>query len=313
MATPQFKRTMSATEWGLLVFLSVLWGGSFFFNGIAVKELPPLSVVTARVILAALVLQLVLRLAGQKVPVTWEAIVAFLGMGLLNNVVPFTLIVVGQRQLPSGLASILNATTPIWTVIVVHVLTSDDRMTGNRLAGVLIGFVGVAVMIGPEALGGLGDHLMAEAAVLGAAWSYAFGSVFSRRFQRMAMPPLVTATGQITASAIMMLPLALIVDRPWLQGMPGLATLGALTGLAVLSTALAYGVYFRILSTASVTNLSLVTFLIPVSAILLGVFVLGEHLDSRHIAGMSIIALGLAAIDGRLWRILTRGRDPART
>ena len=305
-AVPVVKSTMSAGEWGQLMALSLLWGGSFFFVGVAVKDLHPHTIVATRIGLAALVLWTVLPLLGLKMRWTREAILAFYGMGCLNNIIPFLLIVWSQGHIPSGLAAIFNATTPIWTVVVVHLMTRDDRMTGHRLVGVIIGFCGVVEMVGPEALGGVADHLAAEAAVLLATLSYAFAAVFSRRFQRMAMPPMVTATGQITAAATILVPLALLIDQPWRSPAPGLPTLGALAGLAVLSTALAYGLYFRILATTSVTNLSLVTFLIPISAILLGLLVLGEHLDGRHGIGMGLIALGLAAIDGRPWRWLRR-------
>ena len=165
--------------------LSLLWGGSFFFTGIAVKELPPLTIVVLRVGLAAAMLTLVLRLLGaQSSPRRGPPGAAFFGMGLLNNAIPFCLIVWGQTHIASGLAAILNATTPLFTVVVAHVLTDDERMTGNRLAGVLIGIVGVVVTIGPGAFSGLGGDVLAQLAVLAAAVSYAFAGVFGRRFRQ---------------------------------------------------------------------------------------------------------------------------------
>jgi drug/metabolite transporter (DMT)-like permease len=207
----------------------------------------------------------------------------------------------GQTHIASGIAAILNATTPLFTIIAAHVFTSDERMTGNRLVGVLIGLAGVAVMVGPAILSGIGADLMAQVAVLGAALSYAFAGIFGRRFRRMGVPPLATAAGQVTASALMLMPIALMVDRPWTLPLPGASVWGAVFGIAALSTALAYVLYFRILQTAGATNLLLVTFLIPVSAILLGAVVLGERLDTQHFIGMALIGCGLAAIDGRLW------------
>jgi len=284
----------------MLVALSLLWGGSFFFIGIAVKELPPVTIVTLRVSLAATALLIVCRIMGLHLPRQWAVWRAFFGMGLLNNIIPFCLIVWGQTHIASGLASILNATTPLFTVIVAHFLTADEKMTGNKLAGVLIGFAGVATMIGPAAFGGAISGLWGQIAILGAAISYSFAGIFGRRFKAMGVPPLMTATGQISSSTLMLIPAALLIDKPWTLAMPSLGTWGALIGIALLSTALAYLIFFRILATAGATNLALVTFLIPVSAILLGSLILGEQLEIKHFAGMAMIAAGLAAIDGRL-------------
>lgn len=298
---PAVNRTMSAPEWAMLLSLSVLWGGSFFFTRVALSALPPFTLVLLRVGLAAVILTIVVPLLGLKMPRQPRAWAAFFGMGLLNNAVPFCLIVWGQTHIASGLAAILNATTPLFTVVAAHVLTTDERMTGHRLVGVLLGFVGVAVMVGPAVLEGLGTDLLAQVAVLGAALSYAFAGIFGRRFRRMGVPPLATATGQVTASALMLLPITLVADRPWTLPLPGASVWGAVFGSAVLSTALAYVLYFRILATAGATNLLLVTFLIPVSAFLLGALVLGERLAPQHFLGMALIGCGLAAIDARLW------------
>ncbi|WP_455976753.1 DMT family transporter [Methylorubrum populi] len=303
---------MSASEWTMLLGLSLLWGGSFFFTGVALTALPPFTLVALRVGIAALVLALVLPLVGLRLPRSRRVWAAFFGMGVLNNVLPFCLIVWGQTHIASGLAAILNATTPLFTVVATHVLTSDERMTGNRLAGVLIGLAGVIVMIGASAFAGPSADLLAQLAILGAALSYAFAAVFGRRFRRMGIPPLTTATGQVTASAFLLLPVALWADRPWTLAMPAASVWGAVLGIAVLSTALAYVLYFRILTTAGATNLMLVTLLIPVSAVLLGAVVLGERLEPRHGLGMALIACGLAAIDGRLPNAFRAWRSEAR-
>lgn len=296
------NRTMSAPDWAMLIGLSVLWGGSFFFTGVALSGLPPLTLVVLRVGLAALILNLVLPFAGLRLPRRPRVWAAFLGMGFLNNAVPFCLIVWSQTHIASGLASILNATTPLFTVALAHFITVDERLTGNRLAGVLVGFAGVAAMVGPAALIGTGDDLLPQAAVLGAATSYACAGIFGRRFRRMDVPPLTTAAGQLTASTLLLLPVAILVDRPWTLPAPSAVVGVAVLGLATLSTALAYVLYFRILARAGATNLALVTFLIPFSAILLGALVLGEHLDPQHYFGMVLVGCGLAAIDGRLRR-----------
>lgn len=291
---------MTARDWLLLIGLSILWGGSFFFIGVAVQTLPPFTIVAARVGLAMLVLLVVLRVMKVELPRGGSLWLAFLGLGLLNNVIPFTLFVWAQAQVPSGLASILNATTPISTVLVAHVFTSDEKLTPNRLLGVLLGFAGVAAMLGPDLLSGLGDNLLAQGACLLATLSYACAAIYGRRFGRRGIAPLVTAAGQFVVSSAVMVPLALLIEQPWQLPFPGWPALAAVTGLAVVSTAFAYVIYFRIMDTAG-SNVNLVTLLVPVSAILLGVLVLNEALLPRHLLGFGVIALGLAAIDGRVF------------
>jgi drug/metabolite transporter (DMT)-like permease len=297
-ATSVVKR-MGATEWGLLLALSALWGGSFFFYKVLVAELPPFTIVLGRVGIAALALNAYLLLRGDRMPASPRLWGSFIVMGLLNNVVPFTLIAWGEIGIGSGLASILNATTPIFTVIAAQFLTSDERLGWGKGFGVLFGFLGVAILIGPDALGGFGGReLPGQLACLLAAFVYAFAGIYGRRFKGIA--PIKLATGQVTASTLVLLPLSALADRPWTLPMPSLHAWEALFGAALLSTALAYMLYFRILAAAGATNLLLVTFLLPVSALLLGVFVLGETIEMRSFAGMAMIGMGLAAIDGRL-------------
>ena len=306
---------MTPYEWGLLVALSVLWGGSFFFVGVAVEALPPFTIVVLRVGLAAAILWLILLPGGAKGLLELRVWPAFFAMGLLNNVIPFSLIVWGQGTIASGLASILNAATPIATVVVAHWLTEDERLTPPRLAGVALGFAGVAVMIGPETWGGLGAGVPGQLAVIAATVSYAFAGVYGRRFRRLGVPAMATATGQVTASALLLAPVALVVERPWELAMPGMEVWGAIVGVAAFSTAAAYVLYFRILATAGATNLLLATLLIPVTGVLLGVLVLDERLAVEHGLGMALIALGLAAIDGRLldgFRWVSRRPGPER-
>jgi drug/metabolite transporter (DMT)-like permease len=295
------NRRMSGNEWLALVVLSVFWAGSFFFVGVQVKALPPFTIVSLRVGLAAIILNVLVKALDKRMPAELSAWRAFFGMGMLNNAIPFCLVVWGQSHIASGLAAILNATTPIWTVIVAHFLTDDEKMTPNRLLGIAIGCVGVVVLIGPDSLQGLGTNVLAQLAVLLAAVSYAFAGVYGRRFRRMGIEPIITATGQVTASTILLLPLAVFTDTPWTLAVPPWPVWGAAVGAAVLSTALGYVLYFRILATAGATNLLLVTFLIPVSAILMGAYGLGEHLETRHFAGLACIGAGLAAIDGRFF------------
>jgi drug/metabolite transporter (DMT)-like permease len=297
------NHAMNRTEWAMLLALSVLWGGSFFFVGVVVTLLPPLTIVLLRVGLAAFFLNVFVYARGLRAPRDARLWRAFFGMGLLNNVAPFCLIVWGQGHIASGLAAILNATTPLATVVVAHFFTDDEKMSGLRMVGVICGVVGVAVMIGPDALHGFSANIIAEFAVLLAAISYACAGVYGRRFARIGVPPMLTATGQVTASTIVLAPIALLVDRPWTLASPSLGGWSAIIGLALFSTALAYVLYFRILATAGATNLLLVTFLVPVSAILFGAFLLGERLDPNRFVGMALIGLGLAAIDGRAFAL----------
>jgi len=296
------RLSLSATDWLLLVFLSILWGGSFFFAKIAVDEMPPLTLALGRVGIAAALLAVLAGRAGLiSLARAWPA---FAVLGLLNNVIPFTLIFWGQTHIPSGLASIFNATTPIFTALIAHFATRDEKLDAAKLVGVTTGFVGVMAMLGPEVLGDIGGGLWAQLACLVAAVSYAVAGIWGRRLAHL--PAVTVAAGQLIAASVMLAPLAMLVDRPWRLAMPSPAALAALLALAVLSTALAYVIYFRILARAGATNLLLVTFLIPVSAILLGTAVLGERLAPHHFAGMAIIAVGLAAIDGRPARIVAR-------
>jgi drug/metabolite transporter (DMT)-like permease len=308
---------MGAGEWGQLSALSVLWGATFLFVEVALAGgLPPLTLVLLRVAIAAGALHmLALAGAGRGLPQDPRTWAAFAVMGALNNVVPFGLIFWAQQHVTGGLAAILNATTPLWSVLLAHLVARDEAIRPNRLAGVLLGVAGVAVVVGPAAaLAGLGDgaSVTAQVVVLLAAASYACAGLYGRRFR--SLPPATAAAGQLTASALMVLPAACLLEQPWTLPMPGAAAGGAVVALALLSTALAYVVYFRLLRSAGATNLLLVTLLIPPSALLLGAALLGEPVEPRQLAGMALIGAGLAAIDGRPLRLLAgsarrRNRD----
>ena len=291
---------MTGFEWMLLVLLSVVWGGSFFFNGIALREFPTLTIVTARVGLAALALLLLMRMLGQGIQLNRQILKAFFGMSFLNNVVPFSLIVWGQQHIASGVASILNATTPLFTMLVAHWFTTDEKINPRRLLGVLTGMGGVGLMMGLDSMETSGFHLLGQSAILLAAFSYGLAGVYGKRFAQLGISPLATATGQLCASSMILIPLTLWIDQPWTMTIPSIEGMGSLLGIAVLSTALAYVIYFRLLKTAGATNLLLVTLLIPVSAIILGVFLLDESLEPQHLSGMAVISLGLLIMDGRL-------------
>lgn len=295
------SQPMSADLWLTLGFLSMLWGGSFFFIAIAVKEWPPFSIVFARVVIAALVLLAVLAVLRPAFRLDRRLVLSVLGMALFNNVVPFSLIAWAQGHIPSGLASILNATTPLFTVALLHV-AGAERATPMKAAGVIVGLGGVALMLARD-WGKFGAaEIVPQLAMLLATTSYAISGWWGRRLQKDAVPPLVAATGQMLGSTLLLAPLVLLVDRPWTLPVPSTPAAMAVVALGVFSTALAYILFFRVLVKAGPTNLALVTFLIPVSAILLGTLFLGERLTLAQGFGMATIGLGLALIDGRLIR-----------
>lgn len=295
---------MSGFEWSLLAALSLLWGGSFFFVQLAVGHFPAFTIVFLRVSLAALALGFVLWATNTRFPKGWAVWRALLVMGFLNNALPFSFFVLAQGETGSALAAILNATTPLFTLLVAHLGTSDERLNGAKLVGLAVGFGGVVVMMGGAALTGSSTTVFAQAGCLGAALCYAIASVWGLRFKRLSVPPLATAFGMLASSTCMLLPLVLVVDQPWTWpapgAEPGLTPVAAILGLALLSTSLAYLIYFRLLASAGAVNLALVTFLIPVSAIGLAVLVLDETLALRHVVGMGLIGVGLLVIDGRL-------------
>lgn len=291
---------MTYPDWALLFLLSILWGGAFFFAAVAVRELPPLTVVLARTGLAALVLALVLRIMGEGWPFRGSAIPAFLVMGLLNNLLPFSLLFWAQTIIPSGLASILNATTPIFAIIIAHFFLADERMAPNKVLGIAFGFFGVVVLLGGNLLDGQGFALGGMLACLGAALSYGLAGAYGRRFRSTGLSPAQVALGQLVATTIMMVPLASMIDQPWTLAIPSAAATASVVALAAISTALAYVIFFRLLASAGAVNTALVTLLIPVSAVILGALFLGEDLAARHYAGLVLIGVGLLAIDGRL-------------
>ncbi len=261
-----------------------------------------LTFVALRVSIAGATLLCLSHSMGDRIPIKKNVIRAFLWMGLMNNVVPFCLFVWGQEYIASGLAAILNSIAPFAAIVLAHYFTPDEKATARRIIGVVIGFAGVVFVIGSGALDGLGTRVLAQLACVAGAFSYAYAGVYARCFESMGIAPLTAATGQVTASAVLLVPLAVFFDRPWELPSPSLLTWAAILGSAILSTALGYILYFRILSAAGATNLLLVAFLVPVSAITLGAVLLGEKLQSHHYFGVALIAVGLAVIDGRLIR-----------
>ncbi|WP_246789703.1 DMT family transporter [Bradyrhizobium sp. CCBAU 51765] len=293
---PPNDSRIDARDWSLLAVLSILWGGSFFFNGAALRELPPLTLVFLRVALGAAILLPLLRMQGIGFPIGATGWRPFIAIGLLNNAIPFSLIVIGQTFIPSGLASILNATTPLFTVLVMAV-AGEEALQMRRVAGVALGLFGVIILRGwgIEARPGQGLGILL---CLGGALSYGFAALAARRLLKDS-PPLGTATFQLIASTVMMAIIAGAVEQPWRLPMPSVTTWLAVLGLAGLSTALAYIVFFQILRRSGASNVMLVTLLIPVTAILLGWLVLDEPISMREIAGAIVIGSALLVIDGR--------------
>jgi drug/metabolite transporter (DMT)-like permease len=306
--TPMIRITMNGRDWAILGALALIWGGAFFLIGVAVRHVPPFTYVLLRLSTAAAAMWAMLAWRRERLALPSEAWSAIILLALLNNALPFTLFGWAQTHIASGLASILNATTPIWGVIVAHVFTSDERITPRKLAGVLVGFGGVALMIGPGLLSSLGGGVLAELACVVAALAYALAGVWARRFRTMGVSPFGVTTGQLTVGAAMMLPVALIGDQPWTRALPPIEAWAAIATLAVVCTAVGYVLYFRLIDRAGATNALLVTLLVPPTAILLGVLFLGEIIAPLDFVGLGLIALGLAAIDGRLFSAVARRR-----
>lgn len=302
--TPSHR--MGLIEWSLLLSLSLIWGGSFLFGRMAVAEMPPITVAWVRVMIAAVVLAAIVAITRLAFPKGLSGWAPYFVMGAVNNVIPFTLIFWGQKEIGAGLAAVLNATTPLFAGILAHFFTTDEKLTVTKLTGVLIGVAGVAVLVGPTALAGLGAGAWPQLAVLGAAVSYGVAGLWGRRFR--GTPPLVSACSQLACSTLILAPLALFVDGAHALSWPSLKVQFVILALAIICTSLAYVIFFTIVKRAGGTNVMLVTLLIPPSAILLGAIVLGESLSVGEIVGAAVIGLALLVIDGRVLDFLRTAR-----
>lgn len=298
---------MSTADWGLILLLSLLWGGAFFLIELGLRGFPPNTLVFIRMALAVPPMLLALYYLKEKLPADSRSWGQLFALGAINAALPFILFFWGQTQIDSGLASILNATTPLWGVVTAHFLTRDEKVTPARIIGILLGMAGIIVMVGAEALRGISSSVLAQLACLAATLSYAFAAVYGRTLSQSTMSPMVVATGQVITAAILMLPVSMLVDQPWTLPMPGWDAWAGAVGLAIPSTAVAYFFYFRLIDRAGASNAMLVAFIMPVVAIMLGVFALGEKVEMKVLAGAILIAMGLIAIDGRLWMRLGGG------
>jgi drug/metabolite transporter (DMT)-like permease len=291
---------LDGNGWLLIGILAILWGGAFFLIEVGLRSYPPISLVFMRLALAVPPMWIAMRLMGERLPTSPRIWGLLTIVGALNCALPFVLFFWGQQYLDSGYASILNATTPLWGVITAHFLTSDEKATPARIIGVLTGMAGIIVMVGPEAIKGLSNNLLAQIACIVSTLFYSFAAIYGRRLSQTALTPMAVATGQTMAAAVLMIPVVLFFDQPWSMTMPRLdSTLAGIT-LALFSTALAYTLYFRLIDRAGASNAQLVAFLMPILAVILGIAFLGEHLNQGQIIGAVLIAFGLVIIDGRL-------------
>lgn len=291
---------LDSTGWLLIGILSILWGGAFFLIEVGLRSYPPITLVFMRLVLAVPPMWIAMRLMGQRLPSEVRVWGLLAVVGALNCALPFILFFWGQQYLDSGYASILNATTPLWGVITAHFLTSDEKATPARILGVLIGMAGIVVMVGPEAMKGLSNNLLAQLACIISTIFYSFAAIYGRRLSQTELTPMAVATGQTMMAALMMVPVVVLVDQPWTMAAPRLdSTLAGLT-LALFSTALAYTLYFRLIDRSGASNAQLVAFLMPILAVILGIAFLGESLSGGQIAGAALVAIGLAILDGRL-------------
>ncbi|MGC4192076.1 MAG: EamA family transporter [Thermomicrobiales bacterium] len=291
--------TMNGRDWLLLIALATVWGASYFFAKVAVEDIGPTTIAFVRVLLAGIIIFGIMRVRGMGIPRDRQTWIAYLVLGLTNSALPYSLIFWGETRISSGLAGILSAMVPVWTVLAAHFMGSDERITGLKLGGIALGMVGVVVIMS-DGIGTIGDgSILGKLAVIGATALYGFSNVFARRVKQR--PPLELAWGQMVGATLWMIPLALL-DRPWATTHWSLKAWAAMLGMTLLSTVLAYLIYFRLLGTVGATNTSQIGFLIPIASIVLGAVFLHEALVPIQLVGMVLIIAGMSLIDGRLWR-----------
>lgn len=298
---------MSAHDWGLIAILAVVWGGAFFLIEIGLTGFGPLTLVALRMLLAIPLMLLALKWLGHALPRDARSWWQLTLLGFFNVAMPMALFFWAQTRIDSALAAILNATVPLWGVLIAHLFTHDERATPLKLVGVLLGFGGIIVMVGPEAVNGMGQDVVAQLACLFAAASFAGAAVYARRLGTT-IAPMAAATGQIVTATALLLPLAIIVEQPWAAPAPNMTAVAALLTLALIGTSFAYFIFFRLIDRAGASNALLIALVMPPIAILLGVAVLGEVLTRDQVIGMALITLGLLVIDGRLFTRLAPNR-----
>lgn len=296
--------SIGTRAWAELLLLSAIWGASFLSIAIALRELPVMTLVAHRVFWAALLLWAYVLWRGLPIPKRPGIWAALFVMGLLNNALPFSLMAWGQVHIETGLTSIFNAATAPFGVLLAAMIFVDERLTPTRAVGIAVSFFGIVIVIGFDSLRSFDIRSTAQLAVLAGALSYAFASVWARKFLGV-LPPQVAAMGMLTGSSFF-----LVIAALWVDGPPdfdlSINTWGAISYFSVLGTACAYLLYYRVLSMAGSGNLMLCTLLIVPFAIVLGAFVLGERLEPRALTGFAVLGLGLVILDGRIWKLLRR-------
>lgn len=288
---------MSLQIFGWILLLAALWGPSFLFIKLAVTDIPPLTLVVGRVGIAAVLLYLVLRLQGRNLPKFGRAWKHFAVMALFQNALPFALFNWGEQHIDSALAAILNGTTPLFTMLLAHLFIADDRLTMDKLLGIIVGFGGLLLLIAPSLFEGFQVTTWGLIGVTFASVSYGIAIVYSRLHLR-GLPPLVAPTAQLTLATLYMLPLSLIFEHPFSLPLPSLSAIGSLVALAVFGTALAFVIYYYVIERTSATSVSMVTYLVPVFGVALGVAVLGEQLSWSAYVGCALILLGVMVVNG---------------
>ena len=299
--TPPMNSTlkMGRAEWGLLLLLSLLWGSSFLFMKVAVETLPVFTVVLGRVGIAAILLVIYAAIQGHRLPTSAKMWGRLILLGFLRAALPISLFVWAGTQIDSNISGILNSTTPLFSAIVAHFFTSDEKLTVNRIVGIGLGMFGVVILMGVDALQSLGQNLLGQLAVLGATCSYGFAGVYGRRFKEL--PVSVASAGFLLGASLLVLPMA-IGEQAWTLT-PSFHSVGSVFALAILNTAIAFVVWFTLIHRAGATNTAQVTFIIPFMAILLGFVFLGEPLHWNAGLGLVFILLGLAVAQGRVGRL----------
>jgi len=281
----------------LLVLLAAMWGPSFLFIKVAVGEIPPLTLVLGRVTVGAAFLLAALWLNRRRLPAGRTLWRHFAVLALLQNALPWVLLSWGEQYIDSALASILNGTTPLFTILLAHFLVEDDRLDASKVLGVLLGFAGLALLVLPSLGGGLRATTWGLLAVTVASALYGGAIIYARRHVR-GQPPLVAPATQLSLASLFMVGPALLVDRPWTLPAPSATAVAALVALGIVGTGMAFIVYYRLLETANPTYVSMVTYVIPVFGVILGVLVLGERLTWHTLAGFALILLGVMVVNG---------------
>jgi len=303
---PNYNRPMNAREWTLLFIVAFLWGSAFLFVAVAVKAFPPLTLGAIRLVLGGSLLMVLLYATGGRIIFTRKVIGWYFAVASVNSLVPIYLTSWAQQYITVGVTAILNGAVPLATLFAAHLLTREEKLTGPKLAGTLVGLAGIIFIVGPDALRGFDRNLTAQIAAIVATIFFGFGTVFGRRFRALGVAPLAATAGTLMTSGLMFLPLAIAIDQPWNLPAPDRFALASALAAGLFSTATAHFLFYRLLSTAGATNASLVTLISVPTAILLGALVLGEVLELRHFIGMAIVAIGLAIVDGRPLAALAR-------